>query len=1013
MKEQSKTKQTLIQKKTSLADALEYAENIINTVREPLVVLDQDLRVVTASRSFYEFFKVKSEETVGQLIYNLGDNQWDIPKLRELLENILPRKTTFDNYEVEHEFATIGRRIMLLNARQIQRVSGKERIILLAIEDITERKRLEDILTKSEELFRGVFRTASDGIVLLEKREGKITHINPAAEKMLGSFSKESIGKKLQDIGFMLDMDDFQTIMQNLNKSGIINYTDVSVTTKSGQNMHTDVYLVDKTIAVQCNIRDITERKRMEESLKKTTEEMNWLFKSMINAFGIFESIFDDNGYFVSYRFVYINDAYESITGVKNDETIGKTVHEVWPETEPEWIKRYGEVAVTGVTQKFDLYHDPTKKFYHCNVYRPWDTKDRFCVIFEDITEHKRAEINLKDNLLFLQTLIDTIPNPLFYKDRKGEYLSVNRAFEEFYGINKEEIIGKNVYDMGPKHISDKYHEKDQELFQFLGKQTYEWKVVNTAGKTRNVIFNKASYTDQEGTVTGLIGVITDITERKQAEAELRRSEENFRRSLDDSPLGVRIVTAEGETIYANRVILDFYGYDSIEELKTSPVEKRYTKESFAEYQIRQEKRKRGDYDPSEYDISIIRKNGEVRHLQVFRKEVLWNGARQSQVVYQDITARKEAEEALQKSTQLLDKTMSSLLDAVFIIDADTVEIVDCNPAASAIFGYSRQEMLGQTTAFLHMNQASMEEFRQHLNSDMEAAKDFMFLPEYRMKHKDGKVFFSEHSVVPLKNKQGRRIGWVSVVRDITERKKAEEALLHSREQMRSLSNRLQMAREEERTRIARKIHDEIGGLLTGLKIDLSLLLRTSLEMEDKTIKKSLLDGIEGMIKSIDVSVPEIRRLAMELRPVVLDELGFVAAIEWHLHDFQKRTGINCQWISSVEYINLDINLSTALFRIFQEALTNVARHSEATEVRAYLRAGEESFVLEVEDNGKGFEKENLLNSEALGFMGMKERAQMFEGSVTITGKPGMGTKVTINIPSMLKRKPDQEGDAG
>ena len=140
MKNQSKTKHTQIQKKASLDDALEYAENIIDTIREPLIVLDHDLRVVKASRSFYDFFKVKPEETMGQLIYDLGNRQWDIPKLRELLENILPQKTTFDNYEVKHNFTTIGKRIMLLNARQIKRVLGKERIILLAIEDITERK---------------------------------------------------------------------------------------------------------------------------------------------------------------------------------------------------------------------------------------------------------------------------------------------------------------------------------------------------------------------------------------------------------------------------------------------------------------------------------------------------------------------------------------------------------------------------------------------------------------------------------------------------------------------------------------------------------------------------------------------------------------------------------------------------------------------------------------------------------------------------------------------------------
>jgi PAS domain S-box-containing protein len=138
-----KARKELAATKISEDAAHEYSESIINTVREPLIALNQDLRVVSASRSFYEVFKVNPKETVGQLIYDLGNKQWDIPKLRELLETILPQKATFDNYEVEHDFAGIGRRIMLLNARQIQRVSGKERIILLAIEDITEQTRLQ------------------------------------------------------------------------------------------------------------------------------------------------------------------------------------------------------------------------------------------------------------------------------------------------------------------------------------------------------------------------------------------------------------------------------------------------------------------------------------------------------------------------------------------------------------------------------------------------------------------------------------------------------------------------------------------------------------------------------------------------------------------------------------------------------------------------------------------------------------------------------------------------------
>jgi PAS domain S-box-containing protein len=155
------------------------------------------------------------------------------------------------------------------------------------------------------------------------------------------------------------------------------------------------------------------------------------------------------------------------------------------------------------------------------------------------------------------------------------------------------------------------------------------------------------------------------ITERKQIEYELRASESNFRHSLDDSPLGVRISTTEGETIYANRAILDIYGYDSIEELKKTPLKERYTLDSYANFQLRKEKRLRGEFGPSEYEISIMRKNGEIRHLHVFRKEIFWDGRRQSQVIYQDITERTQAEEKLNETLENLRKSIRTTIQVL------------------------------------------------------------------------------------------------------------------------------------------------------------------------------------------------------------------------------------------------------------------------------------------------------------------------------------------------------------
>jgi signal transduction histidine kinase len=202
---------------------------------------------------------------------------------------------------------------------------------------------------------------------------------------------------------------------------------------------------------------------------------------------------------------------------------------------------------------------------------------------------------------------------------------------------------------------------------------------------------------------------------------------------------------------------------------------------------------------------------------------------------------------------------------------------------------------------------------------------------------------------------------------------------------------------------------------LTGLKVDLSFLTKSASKIENEAVRTSLLTSTDSINKSIDTTIRTVRRIAMELRPGVLDDLGLVSALEWQLNDFEKRTGIRCEFIPPVEEINLDADLSTALFRIFQEALTNVARHSGATEVRVRLHEDADSSTLEVEDNGKGIEKKKALSSKSLGLLGMRERAQMFGGRFTVTGTPGKGTKVTIEILPVEKRKMDrdQERDAG
>lgn len=231
-------------------------------------------------------------------------------------------------------------------------------------------------------------------------------------------------------------------------------------------------------------------------------------------------------------------------------------------------------------------------------------------------------------------------------------------------------------------------------------------------------------------------------------------------------------------------------------------------------------------------------------------------------------------------------------------------------------------------------------------------------------------------------------------VSDITDRKQADEQLRTSREQLRALSLYLESVREEERTNLAREIHDELGSLLTGLKIDLSWLAKkTSREQE------LILAKIKSMYELIDEAIQTVKRISTELRPGVLDDLGLSAAIEWAGQEFEKRTEIKLEFTSRPKDIILDGDRSTAIFRIFQEALTNIVRHANATNARISLKQDGDRVVLRIRDNGKGIDKKQLSDPKAFGLIGMRERAMSKGGDVKISGTPGVGTTIIVSIP--------------
>ena len=266
--------------------------------------------------------------------------------------------------------------------------------------------------------------------------------------------------------------------------------------------------------------------------------------------------------------------------------------------------------------------------------------------------------------------------------------------------------------------------------------------------------------------------------DKKESEEMLKKSEENFRHSLDDSPLGIRIVSSDGKTLYANQEILNIYGYDNFEELASTPHKKRYTPECYAEYEIRQAKRRRGEYVPLNYEISIIRKDGKIRHLEVFRKQVLWNGEIQSQVLYADITERKQAEKNLQESEERYRIVVENAHEAIFI--TQDMKLVFANSAATEQIGYSKETLTsGVFTSFIHPDDRRMVA---NYSTNRLNGKEVPSVYTFRILTQDGKVRWVELNATVIEwNKKPATLNFLN---DITERKLLEEERIENYNQI-------------------------------------------------------------------------------------------------------------------------------------------------------------------------------------------------------------------------------------
>lgn len=418
-------------------------------------------------------------------------------------------------------------------------------------------------------------------------------------------------------------------------------------------------------------------------------------------------------------------------------------------------------------------------------------------------------------------------------------------------------------------------------------------------------------------------------------------------------------------------------------------------------------------YDSSEQEDALKTFQRDIRNNKIKtlfeRENTLWNGRkawfefsnsfltlpddnRITLSIVKEISERKKSEIELRESESKYKMLFNNANDAVFVTQLSKEksygDFIEVNEIACTRLGYTKEEFL-QLSPSAIVSQKNINDF--NLNTER-LLKEGHVIYDLVHRAKDKKLIPVEiNSHLFIYNEKPTIL---SIARDITERKQAEEKLRRTSKLLRELATHLQSVREEERTMIAQEIHDELGQVLTALKIQVSLLAN-KLNNDQEPLKKK----INSLLDMIDASVESVQKISSKLRPGILDELGLIAAIEWQTEEFEKLTNIKCSLVLPKEEVILEKDKSTAIFRIFQEALTNIARHSQSNKAQISLLNHQSNIYLEIQDNGKGISQDQIKDFKSLGIHGMKERAIVFGGQVNIEGIAGKGTIVKVEIP--------------
>jgi len=787
-------------------EARKYAESIIDTVREPFVVLDTDLKVLFASRSFYSTFEVTPGETVGNLIYNIKDREWDIPSLRKLLEEILKKNIQFDNYEVSHKFRTIGHKIMLLNARQIYQEEIGTPLIFLSIEDITEKRRMElsryrdhieqqierrtaelksankqllqeiiereqteKALRESEEKYRALMDNASDAIILMDM-QGKLLEINRKTESLFGRMNEEVFNEHFTRFIPKNERERTIAAFEELIHKGYGILSDVSLLKKDGTTLPVDmtgtiIQYAGKKVA-QAIFRDITERKKADEALRESEEKFRSITAGAMDAI----VSMDELG-----RIYYFNPAGERIFGYTAEETMGKELYSLLiPGKYKDAYKKGFEsfkAAGTGrligkINEITAIRKDGTEfpaeiSISALQVLGKWHAVG----IIRDITERKKAEEKVLEASRYTRSLIEVSLDPLFGISKDGKITDVNKTTESVTGVSREQLIGSDF----PDYFTDpgKAKEGFRQVFEKGVVRDYPLSIRHISGKITEVLYNASVYEDTDGNIAGVFAAARDITERKRAEEALKESEEMHRTIIEFSSDMIWTADLLGRFQFCNRHAEEISGY-KLEDWRNKVYSPLIMNEEFPRLMEIFSKVLKGQ--PQQYDATIRKRDGTTLTLSINTAPLYSKGAMIGTVSFgRDITEQRKSEKALKESEERYRRIVEFSPYGIAIHSEG--KLVYMNLAGAKILGTENpSEIVGKM--LLQIVHPDFHEIAKKRVSMQEEGKVAPPLDEKFLRI-DGTPVDVEVSSIPF-TYMGK-LAMHGVFQDITERKKAEE----------------------------------------------------------------------------------------------------------------------------------------------------------------------------------------------------------------------------------------------